>query len=68
MIENRANIIAQKRQSKMIKPVMSPAFIVEDRPNFQSLSDINIVEEIRRANGSSSAMASFYNSSKGSNK
>jgi hypothetical protein len=31
--------------------------LIEDRPNFQTLSDITRAEEMRRANGSTSAMA-----------
>jgi hypothetical protein len=38
--------------------------MIEERPNFQSLSEITRVEELRRINGSISAMASLANGGK----
>lgn len=38
---------------------LSDVRLIENRPNFQSLSEIAKAEKTRRANGSTSAMANF---------
>ncbi len=45
-------------------PLVQNVALIENRPNFQSLSEVTRVEELRRINGSISAMASFSVSTK----
>lgn len=58
--------VTQNYSAKPYSKVRSPSnegapriALLEDRPNFQSLSEIINAEEIRRGNGSTSAMSSF---------